>query len=107
MNIKLRVVVCVSSRNRNMYRDCVKRKKPVWSVSAEFLLINKSRQKLYVTPATFNFLFKPYRILEDQCSVLVTELRYLCRYCKMFGIARCLNSCNFRKSFIRPKLYFL
>lgn len=66
--------------------------KTVWSVSTKFLLVHESREKLDVTTTTFNVLLKPYRILEDQCSVLVVEFRYLCRYGKKPGISSCLNT---------------
>jgi hypothetical protein len=72
--------------------------KPVWSVSTKFLLVHESREKLDVTTTTFNVLLKPYRILEDQCSVLVVEFRYLCRYGKKPGISSCLNTYKISKS---------
>lgn len=66
--------------------------KPIWCVPSKFLLIDKSGEKLHVTPAAFNVLLKPYGILDDQCPVLICKLRDLCGYCKMFSITRRLNT---------------
>jgi len=61
-------------------------------IPTKLLLINKSREKLDVTSTTLNLLLKFYRILEDQCSVLVGEFRYFSRNGKVFGIGGCLNT---------------
>lgn len=70
------------------------KKWPVWGVSPKFLLIDISREKLYVTPSTFNILLKLYRILYNQCCVFIAKFRYLCRQGKMFGITCCLKTCK-------------
>lgn len=66
--------------------------KPVRSVTTKFLLVNKSRKKLYITTTAFNILLKPYGILYHQCSILVAEFWYFCRNGKMSGICSCLNT---------------
>lgn len=73
-------------------KECAIGNKPIRSVPAKLFLINKSREELYVSSTTLDFLLKLYGILEDQGSVLVAEFRYLCRDSKVFGITRCLNT---------------
>lgn len=66
--------------------------RPVRSITTELLLIDISRKKLNVATATFNILLKLYGVLDYKRSVLVTELRQLCRYSKMSGICMRLNT---------------
>lgn len=68
--------------------------KPVRGVASIFLLIDESRVKLDVATATLNFLFKPYRILDNQCSVFVAKFWNPRGDGKMFGVAGRLNTCT-------------
>lgn len=68
--------------------------RPVRSITTKLLLIDITRKKLDVTATAFNVLLKPNRILHHQGSVLVTKLRYLCRYGEMLGVIICLKTCK-------------
>jgi hypothetical protein len=99
--LKHQIKEFLNRKLQNKENACHKKiNKPIRSITAKLLLIYITRKKFDVTTTTLNILLKFNRILNNQGSVLISQLWYLCGYGKMLGIIICLNTCKNCKTLV-------